>query len=186
MFALKLSNIINLLVQQPNSGFEYYHYGYRFDSVREVDNNFDRGNKVGRKYPAVQMDVPDSIQSTLRADSQRMDTTRNVRLWFDDLLDYNNQGATITKNLIEVQEDLYNKARLFVASLGREILEKDIGFILLDQVTFTPRANLGADRTITIEVTFNVNVHETCIQLQDLIILPTGTTIPNEDIERIG
>lgn len=186
MFALKLSNIINLLVQQPNSGFEYYHYGYRFDSVREVDNNFDRGNKVGRKYPAVQMDVPDLITSTLETTSSPIKTTRNVRLWFDNLLDYNNQGQTTIQNIIEVQEDLYSKARIFVASFNKELLNLDIGYILTNLVTFAPRANLGADRTITIEANFTIELYETCIQLQDLIILPTGTTIPNEDIERIG
>lgn len=177
MFALELSNILNLLTQDPNSGFEYYHYGYRFDSIKEIPNNFDRGNKVGRKYPAIQMDVPDSV--TLSSDR----SSGTVRIWFDDLLDYNNAGQTTSFTLLEVQERLFQKARVFLTSLDERFTNLADG-AMTSPVTITPRSTLGSDRVVTLEATFSFMWALECVDDSDIIKI--GGAIPDEDIERIG
>ena len=58
----QVSNLFNLLCQL-DSRLLNYHFGWQWDINKEIDNNFDPGNKTGRLFPAVQMDVPDYFQT---------------------------------------------------------------------------------------------------------------------------
>ena len=183
---VEISNIFNLLVEQPNSGFKFYHYGYRVDINREIDNNYDVGNKFGRMYPSVQMDVPDQFTAGNVANLQNGNFNIPIRLYFDDLLSYDNQGQTKTLNLIEVQESLGNKANVLIQSFIDIVDSGDISMLnyIDGPITLIPRANLGADGNITIECNFTLNVFAGCINPNSKIVIDP-TQVISQDIERV-
>ena len=93
----QISNALNIMVQQPNSGLNFYHWGYRYDINREVTNNYNPKNRTGRLYPALQMDVPDYL-SDIKAPSYGADQKDiQMILYFDKLQDRDNLGKLDTR-----------------------------------------------------------------------------------------
>ena len=54
----QISNVFNLMVQL-DPRLKYYHFGWRSDILRNIDNNFDPGVSKGREFPALHWAVPE-------------------------------------------------------------------------------------------------------------------------------
>jgi len=171
------------MVQQPQSGLKYYHWGYRYDINREVSNNFDPNNTKGRQYPSLQMDVPNSISDL---DEPSFDTGRQdveMVLYFDNLQDYNNDGRTNTQNTIEQFDTVKDLIDPFLANFQIVLMHYGAGF-MKSKPRHIPRSNLHNPKLITIETTFTLTVNLSCLddsKKMDLDLFPA--TVSETDIE---
>lgn len=179
----KISNILNLMVQQPQSGLKFYHWGYRYDINREVSNNYDPRNTKGRQYPALQMDVPNVLNDLDDVSFDDMQQDVEMVLYFDNLQDYNNNGTLNALNTIEQFDTVNNLIRPFLANFSELLTFYGAGFIK-SKPRHTPRSNLHNDKLITIETTFTITVNLDCVddvKKMDLNAFPT--TVSETDIE---
>lgn len=114
---VKISNILNLLTQEYEAT-EFYHFGWRSDINRNIDNNYDIGQSVGRLFPAVHLVRPENINLEDTDSDKRVWT---LRIYFDDLLHYNNDASAVDRietSLIQLQE-LQTIAEQFIKEFDR-------------------------------------------------------------------
>ena len=181
----QISNIFNLMVQQPQSGLLFYHWGYRYDINREITNNFDPKSRKGRQYPALQMDVPNVLTTLGEPSEESQQQEVEMVLYFDNLQDYNNNGTQKVLNTIEQMDILRVIARNFMANLPLVLDKYDVGFIK-PNIRYIPRSNLHNDKLITLECSFVLVTQLECVDgsnLMDLDLFPS--TLSEADIENI-
>ncbi|OED34702.1 hypothetical protein AB832_06935 [Flavobacteriaceae bacterium (ex Bugula neritina AB1)] len=179
----QISNILNLMAQQPNSGLLYYHHGYRYDINREVSNNFDQDNRIGRMYPALQMDVPNFFNDLAEEEFFQVQQDIEMVLYFDKLQDYDNNGNLDNRNTIEQMDYLKTIARNFMANLTGVFALYEAGFIKTPP-RYVPRANLHNPKLITLECTFTLTTELECVpevDKMDLSLFPQA--VSKVDIE---
>ena len=179
----QISNALNIMVQQPNSGLAFYHWGYRYDINREITNNYNPKNRTGRLYPALQMDVPDYL-SDIKAPSYGADQKDiQMILYFDKLQDRDNLGKLDTRNTIEQIDYLDGIARVFMANWVEVVRFYSLGFIKTNP-RYTPRTNLHNPKLITLEVSFVLTTQLECVEESDKIDLNAlPVTLSKIDIE---
>lgn len=179
----QISNILNLMVQQPQSGLKFYHWGYRYDINKEISNNFDPNNATGRLYPALQMDVPNVFNDLKEPSFDSVQQDIEMVLYFDDLQGYSNNGSVDTRNIIEQFRDLQEIARVFLANLVDVLAWYNAGFIKTNP-RFTPRSNLHDKKLITLECVFTLTTQLECIDEANRIDLNNlPATVSKVDIE---
>ncbi len=149
----QVSDVFNLLCQLDARIFNY-HFGWQWDINKEIDNNFDVGNKTGRLFPAVQMDVPDYFQALEQPSYEGTKEEIKVLLYFYDEQDYNNDSSSKTINLIEQWTNLKTIAEDFVANYLEAIGPKKYNIGFISNPRYTQRSNLHNDRLIVWEVEF--------------------------------
>jgi hypothetical protein len=180
---VQLSNIFNIMMQQPNSGLKNYHYGYRYDINREISNNSDPDNEIGRMYPSLQMDVPNVFNDLQEPEFSQVQQDIEMVLYFDNLQDYDNTGEQKTLNTIEQFEVVKKIARDFMANLP-PVLDKYQAGVIKTPPRYIPRSNVGNDRLITLECTFVITTTLECVDVSkemDLDLFPA--TVSKVDIE---
>ena len=178
----QISNIFNLMVQ-AETRLLFYHFGWRSDINKEIDNNFDVGIQTGRLYPSLQFDPPDWFQATDEPNYLGVNEDVKVLLYFDNLQDYNNDSSEETDNLIEQWEELKTIAEDFMANLAVVLQHYGVGY-LKTQPKYVQKSNLHNDRLITWEVEVTVSHISQCTAVNfqiDTDLLPG--TIPSADIE---
>ena len=181
----QISNILNIMVQQPSSDLLFYHWGYRYDINREVTNNFDPKNTKGRQYPALQMDVPNALNVLSEPEYGTQQQDVEMVLYFYDLQGYGNDGRTKLLNEIEQFQILRDIARNFMANLPLVLEHYGAGFIK-NNPRYIPRSNLHNPKLITLECTFTITTQLECVEDAkqiDLSLLPT--TLSENDIENV-
>ena len=179
----QISNIFNLMVQEPNSRLLYYHWGYRYDINREIGNNFDQKNSKGRQYPALQMDVPDNYKDLKEPSYYPIQQDVKITLYFDKLQDYDNAGKADTRNTIEQVEYLRGIAKDFMSNLVEVFAFYGDSFFKTFP-TYTPRTNLHNPKLITLQVDFTITTQTVCIDDANKIDLNNlPATISEVDIE---
>ena len=162
---------------KADSRLNFYHFGWRSDINRNIDNNFDEGTSTGRKFPAVQFHVPENTSISQNGlDYYGLQEDIQITLYFDDLQDYNNNSTEKIDTLLEQWTNLKTIAEDFVLNFEKVIVEKyGVGHID-SEIKFIPRSNLHNDKLITWEVSFLMN-HITPCTLEenqvDLLALPS-------------
>jgi len=181
----QVSNVFNLL-SQLDSRILHYHFGWQWDINKEIDNNFDPGNKTGRLFPAVQMDVPDYFQTIEEPSYDGTKEEIKVLLYFYDEQDYNNNSSAKTTNLIEQWTNLKTIAEDFMANYLEAIGPKKYNIGFITNPRYTQRSNLHNDRLILWEVEFILTHIAPCTEFLrriDLDLLPEILQLA--DLERI-
>lgn len=158
----EISNIFNLMVQ-ADSRLKFYHFGWRSDINKNIDNNFDKGVKTGRLFPALHFDVPDFFQPSEELNYLGFKEDIAVNLYFDDLQNYDNSGEQKTDNLIEQWAALKQITDDFISNLSEVLQYYKAGFIRTVP-RFEPKSNLFNDRLITFEVSFTIAHFSECTQ----------------------
>jgi len=158
----EISNIFNLMVQ-ADSRLKFYHFGWRSDINKNIDNNFDKGVKTGRLFPALHFDVPDFFQPSEELNYLGFKEDISVNLYFDDLQNYDNSGEIKTDNLIEQWAALKQIAEDFISNLNEVLQYYKAGFIRTVP-RFEPKSNLFNDRLITFEVSFTIAHFSECTE----------------------
>ena len=158
----EISNIFNLMVQ-ADSRLKFYHFGWRSDINKNIDNNFDKGVKTGRLFPALHFDVPDFFQPSEELNYLGFKEDIAVNLYFDDLQNYDNSGEIKTDNLIEQWADLKQITDDFISNLSEVLQYYKAGFIRTVP-RFEPKSNLFNDRLITFEVSFTIAHFSECTE----------------------
>ena len=180
----QVSNVFNLLCQL-DSRLLNYHFGWQWDINKEIDNNFDPGNKTGRLFPAVQMDVPDYFQAIEEPNYDGTKEEIKVQLYFYDEQDYNNDSSAKTTNLIEQWTNLKTIAEDFVANYIEAIGPKKYNIGFITNPRYTQRSNLHNDRLILWEVEFILTHIAPCtIESSKINLGLLPQTIKQTDIER--
>ena len=180
----EISNIFNLMVQ-ADSRLKFYHFGWRSDINKNIDNNFDKGVKTGRLFPALHFDVPDFFQPSEELNYLGFKEDIAVNLYFDDLQNYDNSGEIKTDNLIEQWADLKQITEDFISNLSEVLQYYKAGFIRTVP-RFEPKSNLFNDRLITFEVSFTIAHISECTEESnkiDLLSLPGVGCFPAYDLE---
>lgn len=179
----QISNVFNVMVQQPNSGLFFYHFGYRYDINREISNNFDPKNSKGRQFPSLHMDVPNSFKDAKEPTFGLLDQQIEMVLYFDKLQDYDNEGKRDTRNTIEQMAYLNGVARDFMANYVDVLEYYGIGYIE-GAVRYTPRSNLHNNKLITLEASFTLVTTLDCVDDANKIDLSSlPATVSETDIE---
>ena len=179
----EISNIFNLMVQ-ADSRLKFYHFGWRSDINKNIDNNFDKGVKTGRLFPALHFDVPDFFQPSEELNYLGFKEDIQINLYFDDLQNYDNSGEQKTDTLIEQWADLKQITEDFISNLSEVLQYYKAGFIRTVP-RFEPKSNLFNDRLITFEVSFTLSHFSKCTEELykiDLLSLPAAC-FPSYDIE---
>ena len=180
----EISNIFNLMVQ-ADSRLKFYHFGWRSDINKNIDNNFDKGVKTGRLFPALHFDVPDFFQPSEELNYLGFKEDIAVNLYFDDLQNYDNSGEIKTDNLIEQWAALKQIAEDFISNLSEVLQYYKAGFIRTVP-RFEPKSNLFNDRLITFEVSFTIAHISECteeVNKINLLSLPGAGCFPAYDLE---
>jgi len=180
----EISNIFNLMVQ-ADSRLKFYHFGWRSDINKNIDNNFDKGVKTGRLFPALHFDVPDFFQPSEELNYLGFKEDIAVNLYFDDLQNYDNSGEQKTDNLIEQWAALKQITEDFISNLSEVLQYYKAGFIRTVP-RFEPKSNLFNDRLITFEVSFTIAHISECteeIHKINLLSLPGSGCFPAYDLE---
>lgn len=107
-----LSNLFNLITQQ-HPELNNYHMGWRSDVNRNLPNNYETDPAIGKQYPAVHFDS--SIDGDGNLETRNADLA--IRLYFDDLMYYDNQGNPTTKTMAEHWRDLWNWGMQFILTV---------------------------------------------------------------------
>ncbi len=94
---IQISNVFNLMVQEPNSGLLFYKYGYRQEANINSDNNFDQGNITGELFPRLMFEIPQFIQDVDTVEYFGYNDEIPIVLYFDDLQDYQIDGTLETR-----------------------------------------------------------------------------------------
>ena len=181
----QVSNLFNLLCQL-DSRILNYHFGWQWDINKEIDNNFDIGNKTGRLFPAVQMDVPDYFQTLEQPSYEGTKEEIKILLYFYDEQDYNNNSSSKTINLIEQWTNLKTIAEDFITNYLEAIGPKKYNIGFISNPRYTQRSNLHNDRLILWEVEFILTHIAPCTEFArriDLESLPEN--LQELDLERI-
>jgi len=178
----QISNLFNLIVQnEPRLLF--YHFGWRSDILKNIDNNFDNNNETGRLFPSLHWAVPEFTQYTDPVQFEGLKEEVEITLYFDDLQDYINDGSTKTINLIEQWDRLKQIAEDYIANFENALCNKyQAGFISAPK--FEQFSNGHNERLITWRVSFVLTHIIPCTDpanIIDLNLLPV--TIPTDDIE---
>ena len=113
----QISNLFNLMCQF-DTRIKGYHYGWRSDINKNIQNNFDPLYETGRQYPAVQFDVPDYANYTEIADYQGNQETLQITLYFDNLQNIENDGTAKVLNLVEQWDELKIIAEDFISNFS--------------------------------------------------------------------
>lgn len=163
----EISNILNLMVQ-ADSRLKFYHFGWRSDINKNIDNNFDKGVKTGRLFPALHFDVPDFFQPSEELNFLGFREDIAVNLYFDDLQNYDNTGEQKTDNLIEQWTNLKQIADDFISNLA-EVLEYYKAGFIRTVPRFEPKSNLFNDKLITFEVSFTIAHTAKCTEVSNKI-----------------
>ena len=180
----QVSNVFNLLCQL-DARLLNYHFGWQWDINKEIDNNFDPGNKTGRLFPAVQMDVPDYFQAIEEPNYDGTKEEIKIQLYFYDEQDYNNDSSAKTTNLIEQWTNLKTIAEDFVANYIEAIGPKKYNIGFITNPRYTQRSNLHNDRLILWEVEFILTHIAPCtIESSKINLGLLPQTIKQTDIER--
>jgi hypothetical protein len=158
----EISNIFNLMVQ-ADSRLKFYHFGWRSDINKNIDNNFDKGVKTGRLFPALHFDVPDFFQPSEELNYLGFKEDISLNLYFDDLQNYDNSGEQKTDNLIEQWAGLKQISEDFINNLSEVLQYYKAGFIRTVP-RFEPKSNLFNDRLITFEVSFTIAHFSECTE----------------------
>jgi hypothetical protein len=180
----EISNIFNLMVQADDR-LKFYHFGWRSDINKNIDNNFDKGVKTGRLFPALHFDVPDFFQPSEELNYLGFKEDISVNLYFDDLQNYDNSGEQKTDNLIEQWAGLKQISEDFINNLAEVLQYYKAGFIRTVP-RFEPKSNLFNDRLITFEVSFTLSHFSKCtedINKIDFLSLPAAGCFPAYDLE---
>ena len=181
----QVSNVFNLLCL-ADARLLNYHFGWQWDINKEIDNNFDPGNKTGRLFPAVQMDVPDYFQALEQPSYDGTKEEIKVLLYFYDEQDYNNDSSAKTINLIEQWTNLKTIAEDFMANYLEVIGPKKYNVGFISNPRYTQRSNLHNDRLIVWEVEFTLTHIAPCTNILNKInlnLLPDILQL--QDLERI-
>ncbi|NJO28574.1 MAG: hypothetical protein HC874_14290 [Richelia sp. SL_2_1] len=188
MTIVALSNLFNLLTQL-HPDLKGYHFGWRSDVNRSVQNNFDPENQVGNLYPRVHCQAALTGEATLEDAGEQIDVT----LYFDDLLHYGNDGQTLTDTSLEQWNKLKTTGIQFLkaaSKLGMKLAPVNGGAQLVNKGRFRwgLDSNLYADRLITCYFRFTVFVKIECPAwtVTDEMIASVGYNYPpaaNEDYE---
>lgn len=179
---IQISNIFNLMTQ-ADSRLKFYHFGWRSDINKNIENNFDPGNSTGRMFPALHFDIPDYFEPTQEENYLGFNQDIAINLYFDDLQGYDNSGSQTIKTLIEQWADVKQIAEDFICNLAQVLEYYNIGFIRT-QPRYEPRANLHNDKLITFQVSFILSHVAECTREQnkiDLSALPEY--IERKDLE---
>lgn len=149
---VQISNLFNLMVQ-IDPRIEMYHFGFRSDILKNIDNNFDQNNTKGRQFPHLHFDVPEYAEFTETADYYGTKENIQISLYFDALQDYQNDGSANTKNLIEQWADLKSIAQDFIINFKTVFCDKyQAGYFSFPR--FEQMAYGKNDRLITWKVSF--------------------------------
>lgn len=185
----QISNVFNLLAQADPRVLNYK-FDWRQGVNRNKVNNFNPTNSTGTLYPSIMMEPPDSINDTNEPQYLEREEDIDVVLYFDDLQDKENDGSANTLNLIEQWDNLHAIAKDFMANFVvlSGVDKYNIGEIV-GNVRYVPRSNLGNDKLITWEATFQFRHRTPCtdpiyqIDPTDLTKFPEN--IQETDIERV-
>ncbi len=181
---IQISNVFNLMVQEPNSGLLFYKYGYRQEANINRDNNFDQGNITGELFPRLMFEIPQFIQDVDTVEYFGYNDEIPIVLYFDDLQDYQIDGTLETDNTIEQQSKLLDIAKIFMANL-REVLCKKYRIGHFSKPRYVPRTNAHNDRLIVWQVSFTLTRLVPCVEASaqiDLDNLPA--TLEETDLEK--
>lgn len=173
---VQISNIFNLMVQ-ADSRLNFYHFGWRSDINRNIDNNFDQGTQTGRLYPSVQFHVPENT-SISNSDLDYLGSKEEIQitLYFDNLQDFNNDSSQKTDTLIEQWTNLKQIAEDFVRNFNIVFCEKYGMGSINSEIKYISRSNLHNDKLITLEVSFDLLHTTPCTVSENIIdinLLPT-------------
>jgi hypothetical protein len=173
----QISNIFNLMVQQEPR-ILFYHFGWRSDILRNIDNNFDNNNIKGRQFPALHFAVPESTKYLEAINYDGIKEEVEVTLYFDNLQDCENDGSAETDNLIEQWAELKQIAEDYIANFSEVLCNKYLaGSITAPK--FEQFSHGHNDRLITWRVTFNLIHTIPCtdpLNKIDLSLLPSSLT----------
>ncbi|MHC4316406.1 MAG: LamG domain-containing protein [Planctomycetota bacterium] len=178
----QISNIFNLMVQvEPR--LLYYHFGWRSDILKNIDNNFDEGNLKGRQFPALHFSVPEFTQYIGGIDYTGVKEEMEITLYFDDLQYYENDGSANSENLIEEWAGLKQIAEDYIANLDNVISNKYLAGSI-SKPKFEQFSNGHNDRLITWRVTFILTHVVPCTEEDNIIDLDSlPPTIEEADLE---
>lgn len=180
---VQISNVLNLMTQL-DSRLQFYHFGWRSDILRNIDNNFDNNNVKGRLFPALHWAVPEFTQYVEPVQYDALKEEVEMTLYFDDLQDYNNDGSLKTKNLIEQWSDLKQIAEDFIANFEVVMCGHFKAGFITTSPKFEQFSHGHNDRLITWRVTFILTHFIPCTEASnkvDVSLLPP--TIDDVDIE---
>jgi len=180
----QISNLFNLMCQF-DTRIKGYHYGWRSDINKNIQNNFDPLYETGRQYPAVQFDVPDYANYTEIADYQGNQETLQITLYFDNLQNIENDGTAKVLNLVEQWDELKIIAEDFISNFSFLWTDKyEAGYISAPK--FIQRSNLHNANLLTWEASFTLVRTVACI-LEVNKVNPSDfpDTLSVEDLERI-
>lgn len=188
----KISNLFNIISQEI-AEINNYHFGFRSDVNRNVKNNFDIKQSTGKLYPAVHFAVPTTVGLV---DPDNNTKTFACRLYFDDLLNYNNDSTAKTDSLLEQYAALIELAERFINeidNIGQNYLGNDLYVVEFAENTalniqldvFQHRAH--RDRIVSVFVDFNIQIKGECAALA-AIDPTTRFDFPplNDDYEKRG
>ena len=179
---VNISNLFNNLVLLEPRLF-FYHWGYRSDILKNIDNNHDQNNIKGRQFPALQWAVPEFTQYIDTPNFQGVKEEIEITLYFDNLQDYSNDGSKVTKNLIEQFADLKQIAEDYIANFNLAFCDKYRAGSITNP-KFEQFAYGHNDRLISWRVTFTLQHLTPCTDLAnqvDLSLLPL--TLGDIDLE---
>lgn len=168
---------------QADSRLKFYHFGWRSDINKNIDNNFDPGNSTGRLFPALHFDIPDYFEPTHEENYLGFNEDIAINLYFDDLQAYENDGSQTIKTLIEKWGDLKQISEDFVSNLTQVLEFYNIGFVRT-QPRYEPKANLFNDNLITFQVSFVLSHVAPCTLEENKIVLSSLPEVINtKDLE---
>ena len=178
---VQISNVLNNITQlHPN--FKFYHFGWRSDIEKDIDNNFDNDTATGRFFPSVQW-VPPS-QEVLE-DLHNNRRTIKMELFFDDLQGYTSTGEIDTRTMIEVFRDLKRGATIFLNNFSRFLtnIYLDQAFVDTDKpINFFYDSNAGQAKRIFLKVDFSLTYFEHC---ESLILDPANLPVDPSSISPV-
>lgn len=178
MNLIEISNMFNTIARAA-TGIESYHMGWPSDRVRNVSNNFDDAD-IGQYFPRVLFWPP--AESTM--DVIKFQDQIEVRLFFDDLLGYDNVGDIDINTQLEKWNTLRDLAFRFVREVNKKghdlIKTSQDGLRILDNtIRYTLDAPGGQQRIVSVMVQFTLVTTLECQEFSiDYDNLPSGWTWP--------
>lgn len=156
---LQLSNMFNLCAQWV--GAKGYHFGLESDINRNVTNNANVANQVGKEYPYVLAEYPQG-QIAYQA-RQQGQTTFTVIVNFYALQNRDNRGAVVGNTELQQLQALEILANNFWAAFRtmQKLGTPKVGFSP-ETISFDFIPNQHNDRLLQIQTTANLVVNAPC------------------------
>jgi hypothetical protein len=162
MDIVQLSNIFNVITQ-VHPTLKAYHFGWRSDILRNIDNNLDKEQSTGRLYPALHL-VP--FEETKLIDTENNKTKFDLVLYVDDLQHYKNDSTIEGRSLLEQWRDLHRIAQEVIYNFEKYSENFYDCQIVIDKkegVKMYPDSNGHKDRVLTWRISFSITMFLDCL-----------------------